>query len=267
MKNQLSKQKNCDTQPGGDVQLVTDYNMLFNVIAADTPALLEECFKLRYQVYCLETEFEDKTQFANCLEKDVYDDRSVSSLLIHKRTGMVAGTVRLILPPSEALPDPLPVFNISSDLAGLSEQVIPRRTTAEISRFSISKKFRQRHYDTHIPGLEENIGGVNNANRVIPHITLGLMKAIVRMSVENNISHWSVVIEPTLQRLLRKLGIYFIPVGKMVEYHGRRKTLYNEISVLLDRMYETHYEIWSVVTDYGQLWPYHGTYESKEVYK
>ncbi|MBL4801033.1 MAG: PEP-CTERM/exosortase system-associated acyltransferase [Emcibacter sp.] len=168
----------------------------------------------------------------------------------------MAGTVRLILPPNDAIPELFPAFKISNELSGLSDKVLPRASTAEISRFSISKKFRQRHYDTHIPGVEENIADVNNSQRVIPHITLGLMKAILRMSVENDITHWSVVIEPTLQRLLRKLGIYFIPIGGMVEYHGRRRTLYSEIGILLDKIYETHHEIWAVITDYGQLWPY-----------
>ncbi len=260
MKNQLSKAKNCDKPPNGDIKLVKDYNMLFDVIAADTPALLEECFKLRYQVYCVETGFEDKKQFVDHLERDIYDDRSISSLLIHKRTGIMAGTVRLILPPNEVLQEPLPAFNVSNDLAKLSEKILPRNRTAEISRFSISKQFRKRHYDTHIPGIEENIGERNNPQRVIPHITLGLMKAIVRMSIDHDITHWSVVIEPTLQRLLRKLGIYFIPVGELVEYHGRRRTLYNEISAVLDKIYETHHEIWAVITDYGQLWPYRGPY-------
>lgn len=256
MKNQLSKVKNCDKPPNRDVRLVKDYNMLFDVIAADTPALLEECFKLRYQVYCVETGFEDKEQFVDHMERDIYDDRSVSSLLIHKKTGVVAGTVRLILPPNENLLDTLPAFNVSNDLAALNEQILPRNKTAEISRFSISKKFRKRHYDTHFPGIEENIGSLTNPNRVIPHITLGLMKAIVRMSVEHGITHWSIVIEPALQRLLRKLGIYFIAVGGLVEYHGRRRTLYNEMSTVLDKMYETHHEIWAVITNYGQLWPY-----------
>ncbi|MBL4801032.1 MAG: GNAT family N-acetyltransferase [Emcibacter sp.] len=91
MKNQLSKRKNYGTSPGGDVQLVTDYNMLFDVIVADTPDLLEECFKLRYQVYCVETGFEDKKQFIDQLEKDIFDDRSVSSLLVHKKQELWRG--------------------------------------------------------------------------------------------------------------------------------------------------------------------------------
>ena len=258
MKNNLLKQKNYDTPSDRDVKLVTVYNMLFDVISADTPELLEECFKLRYQVYCLETGFEDKKQFSDQLESDIYDDRSVSSLLIHKKTGIIAGTVRLILPSEELSSDPLPAFNISPELSALSEQHLPRKRTAEISRFSISKKFRQRHYDTHIPGIEENLDNADNVHRVIPHITLGLMKAILKMSIDNDISHWSVVIEPTLERLLRKLGIYFVSVGGIVEYHGRRKTLYNEIGTVLDKIHDTHREIWSVITDYGQIRPYGG---------
>ncbi|PCI51336.1 MAG: GNAT family N-acetyltransferase [Alphaproteobacteria bacterium] len=258
MKNPPPVRKNYGAPPDGDVQLVKDYNMLFDVIAADTPELLEECFRLRYQVYCLETGFEDKSQFADQMEKDIYDDRSVSSLLIHRKTGMVAGTVRLILPPNEMLDDPLPAFQVSRALSGLSEQILPRSRTAEISRFSISKQFRKRHYDSHIPGIEKNFDIVNNHQRVIPHITLGLIKAILRMSVEHKISHLSVVIEPALQRLLRKLGMYFTSVGGTVEYHGRRRALYTEIATLFDKAYETHPEIWAVVTDHGRLQPYRG---------
>ena len=65
-------------------KLVEYYNKLFQILPADTPQRLEECFRLRYQVYCLETGFEDKDAFPDGMERDHFDTHSVSSLLIHK---------------------------------------------------------------------------------------------------------------------------------------------------------------------------------------
>ena len=240
-----------------DAHLVSVYKKLFDVVPAVSPELREETYRLRYQVYCLETGFENKDDFENEMEMDVYDDQSVSSLLIHKGSGSIAGTVRLILPQEQSRGYEIPALTISEDLRELGEDVLPRGRTAEISRFSVSKKFRQRHYDTHIPGIEENAGNPES-QRVIPHITLGLMTAIVRMSIEHNITHWAVVMEPALQRLLRKLGIRFTAIGPIIEYHGRRRTHYSDVDSLLNGIYEERPEIWNVITECGTLYPYTG---------
>lgn len=255
MQHQVSYPGKTQQLKDEDTKLVEDYNRLFKVVFADTPALKEETYKLRYQVYCQETAFENKDDFEDGLEKDIYDDQSLSSLLVHRESGKVAGTVRLILPDADK--EILPAFQLSEDLNSLSDDFLPRATTAEISRFAISKDFRRRAYDTHMAGLEANDGGPGmSAHRIIPHITLGLMTAIVRMSLMQKLTHMTVVIEPTLQRLIKKLGMEFIPVGKSIEYHGRRRTLYNEIGVFLDRIYEERPELWAVITDCGQLWTY-----------
>ncbi|WP_321392636.1 PEP-CTERM/exosortase system-associated acyltransferase [Emcibacter sp.] len=240
-----------------DARLVKVYKELFDVVSADCRELLEETYRLRYQVYCLETGFENKDDFENEMEMDIYDSQSVSSLLIHKNSKSVAGTVRIILPKDGDNVREIPALSISEELRDLDEATLPRDKTAEISRFSVSKKFRQRHYDTHIPGIEEKAGH-EESQRVIPHITLGLMTAIVRMSIENNITHWAVVMEPALQRLLRKLGIRFTAIGPIIEYHGRRRTHYSDVDSLLNGIYEERPEIWNVITDCGALYPYTG---------
>ncbi|WP_417317482.1 PEP-CTERM/exosortase system-associated acyltransferase [Emcibacter sp.] len=240
-----------------DAHLVKVYKELFDVLPADSPEILEETYRLRYQVYCLETGFENKDDFENGMETDIYDSQSVASLLMHKGSGSIAGTVRIILPEELSGGREIPALTISEELRELGEDGLPRGRTAEISRFSVSKKFRQRHYDTHIPGIEEDAGKAES-QRVIPHITLGLMKAIVKMSIENNITHWAVVMEPALQRLLRKLGIHFKPIGPIIEYHGRRRTHYSDVDSLLNGIYEERPEIWNVVTECGTLYPYTG---------
>ncbi len=93
-------------------RLVDRYRQWFDVVPARTPELVRESHRLRYQVYCLETGFENKNEFPEEYEHDQYDERSVCSLLIHKPTDMVAGTVRLILP-NETDEMDLPAFQVS----------------------------------------------------------------------------------------------------------------------------------------------------------
>jgi len=242
--------------PAGDqisnenLRLVDLYKKWFAVVPADTPELVRESQRLRYQVYCIETGFENAEEFPDGLERDSYDEHSVCSLLIHKPSGMVAGTVRLILPSNG--PN-LPALSVSPDLRELDPALLPRDKTAEISRFAISKEFRKRREDTLIPALYENAGAAGD-QRVIPHITLGLMQAILRMSIENGMRHLAIVVEPALDRLIRKLGICFTPIGPLIDFHGRRRAHYRDIAGLLDEVYDRRPEIWEVLTDGGRLW-------------
>ena len=68
------------------------YEQYFTMVRADTPALREAAFRLRYQVYCVENAFEDPSHFPDRMEYDAYDQRAVHALLVHRPTGNVAGT-------------------------------------------------------------------------------------------------------------------------------------------------------------------------------
>ena len=241
--------------PGSDQGLIEHYKRWFDIVPANTPELLEAAYRLRYEVYCLETGFEDKDQFPDGLEWDEYDERSVTSLLIHKPTGKIAGTIRLILPDASAVDAPaLPASKVSADLAGMIPEMLPRATTAEISRFTISKDFRKRREDGLLPAVYE-VSGRPGDQRVIPHIALGLMQSVLRMSIENDITHLCMLIEPALDRLVRKLGLYFTPVGPIVQYHGRRRAYYCENIAMAADIYRRRPEIWNFVADGGKMWP------------
>lgn len=236
-------------------RLVELYKQWFDVVPVETPEQLEASFRLRYQVYCLETGFENKDEFPDGMERDEYDERSVASLLVHKPTGKIAGTVRLILPDPDAADAPaLPATRVSPDLQTLIPDSLPPASTAEISRFSISKDFRKRREDGVLPALYKPSGEPGD-QRVIPHITLGLMQAIVKMSIDNDITHLCIMVEPALDRLVRRLGIHFTPIGDLVDYHGRRRAHYCDNNELASDIYGRSPEIWDVLTDGGKLWP------------
>lgn len=228
------------------------YERYFVTVRASTRALIEEAFRLRYQVYCIENGFEDPARFPDGMETDPYDSHSLHSLLFHRPSGACAGTVRIILPTRDSgyslpigtvCPGPLP---------------FPRETTAEISRFSISKDFRRRQVDGRYPDEEiSERGGVRITldNRLIPSMTVGLMREIVRTSSEQGVTHWCAVMMPSLLRLLARLGIHFTPLGPLVDFHGRRQPCYRHCGDLLEQIRSEQREIWLFLTDGGRVRP------------
>src|SRR6185312_7020962 len=69
-----------------------------SVELADTPELVREAHRLRYQVYCLERGYKLDGEG---LEIDEYDTRAHHVVLCHRRSGEVLGTARLVLPSTE----------------------------------------------------------------------------------------------------------------------------------------------------------------------
>ncbi len=139
-------------------------------------------FRLRYEVYCVENAFEDPADSPHGFETDAFDPGSLHSLLILRETQEVIGTVRLILPLSRCGREGtgLPMRDVCHhELVETDNKFLPWKTTAEISRFAVSKKFRRRATD------QKTVGGFvepDGTRRRIPDTSLGLMQAIVEMA-------------------------------------------------------------------------------------
>ena len=85
---------------------------MFQFVSADTPELLNEVFRIRYQVYCIENEFEDPKRNPGGLERDEFDEHSVHALLVHCASQTPVGTVRLVLHRCGAPHSTLPIHRI-----------------------------------------------------------------------------------------------------------------------------------------------------------
>jgi len=72
-----------------------NFNQYFIMQPANTSCLLEDVFRLRYRVYCLELKWEAPNDTG--LEIDQYDEYSSHYLIRHRASGEPAATVRLIL--------------------------------------------------------------------------------------------------------------------------------------------------------------------------
>jgi N-acyl-L-homoserine lactone synthetase len=197
---------------------------------ADTPELVREAHRLRYQVYCVERNYEAGQAG---LEIDEFDSRARHVVLCQRRTGQVVGTARLVFPSTIAAQDGLPVQRIC-DPAVLP--ALPLSTAAEVSRFAICKDR---------PGLSP---------AAVSLMRLGLVQGLVHLSDEAGLTHWFAVMERTLLRLLRSSAIHFQPIGPVVQHHGVRQPAYTHVGVMLSRMRREQPKIWDFITEGGRLW-------------
>ena len=129
------------TQPSGFTGLEY-YNSVFSSSIADSPEDRDECFRIRFQVYCIDNGFEDPANSPDGLERDGFDSHSAHSILTHNATGNAIGTVRLVLPEEDGERRVLPMQRIAGAIAADDVAPFPIWRTAEISRFSIVKSFR-----------------------------------------------------------------------------------------------------------------------------
>ncbi len=203
------------------------------VHVADTPALVEQAYRLRHQVYCLERGYEPSV---NDLETDAYDRHARHVVLCLRGCGTVIGTVRIILPQARQPTSSFPMQGVC-DRAALSAvlSAVPLSSAVEVSRFAVSKERR------------------NISPAAASLSRLALVRGLVQLSQQAGVTHWCAVMERTLLRLLRSSGIHFEAVGPLVEYHGLRQPAFCELAGMLDRMKAEQPEIWNFVTNEGEF--------------
>jgi N-acyl amino acid synthase of PEP-CTERM/exosortase system len=242
-----SRARNAAADRAHAQSLVDVYNEIFEAIPADTVALRDECFRLRYQVYCVENEFLPAASNPDGREIDQHDRRSLHGLLRFRRNGVSIGTVRVVLPESGA--PALPMYRVCEE-AGLSASLLPPMAeTAEISRFAISKQFRQRAGDDLYGRVYQPSELARDERRVIPHMTLGLIGLAIRLSRGSGIENVCAIMEPALIRLLGRVGIRWHAVGPLVDYHGLRQPCVTRLDELLAGVEAERPEIYEVLSD------------------
>ncbi len=209
--------------------IVQFFYKCFEVVSANTPELIDEAYKLRYQVYCEEKGFEDAEQFPDGREFDEYDRRAAHSLIRHRESGVFVGVVRLVLPDSSDSGELLPAEQYCPLSSHPELAKLPRHLVAEVSRFSVSKTFRRRIAEIDsISGIyQDEVADSTRVHprfdrRLLPHVTVGLIAALVRMCREHGIHYCYSVMEPTLLKLLGRFGIHFQSVGEPVDCRGLR---------------------------------------------
>jgi N-acyl amino acid synthase of PEP-CTERM/exosortase system len=223
------------------------YDQYFTVMSVETADVLDQVYALRYQVYCVEHAFLDPAVQINERERDQYDEHSVHAALIFRPTGKVAGCVRLILPHGSDRALDLPVRSWLNDADRARFDQLPRDSTAEISRYAVSKELRRRDGESMYPDLQFYDLPASETRRLVPHISLGLLRGVAALAAARGITHVAAAMAPSLLRLLLRFGITFELLGPRIDYHGERQACIASCKTILDGMARANPEYHSLV--------------------
>lgn len=208
--------------------LVEHFDRFFEIVPVHDDAARAEVFRLRFAVYCEELRYEDPAAFPDGLESDPYDARAVFALLRQRGSGRPVACVRLILAaPDAAQPFPFEaVCQGRLDPAQIDLARLDRRRSGEISRLAVHQDFRRRRGEWQTP---EATGEVEDlaidpagGQRRYPLLPMSLFLAAAALAMNRGLAQVLVMMEPRLARLLGACGIRFMPVGEVIDYHGRR---------------------------------------------
>jgi len=207
----------------------------FEVVPASTPEMLDRVYVLRYQVYCVEHGFEDSAKYPSGRETDDYDAFSQHIALIFKASGEMVGTGRLILP-ENTLSFPLPLFSLLGEEANAKMKEYPLDQMAEISRYVVSKRFRQRKGEEEFPDVGISDSDIENSRRLTGRLSLQIIRGLLRLLVSLQIRYCCACMRPALLRLLSRLSFEFTPIGPLVDYHGLRQPCVAAVEDLIQGM-------------------------------
>ncbi len=234
--------------------IVDHFDQYFEIVPAISDELKNEVYKLRYQVYCIENNFESPSQFPDEMEFDDFDQRSVHYLIRHRRSGDYAATVRLILPDAINPEKLFPLEQYCEIDNHTIMQPIDRKYLGEVSRLCVSKAFKKRKneaYTLAAIGSDRQEYFSLEEKRTFPLISIALIACTVKASFENDIHYSYGTMEPPWFRLVSALGINFIKIGPLVDYHGERWPAVIKVTDMLDRVAEKNPAIWNLLTNKG----------------
>jgi N-acyl amino acid synthase of PEP-CTERM/exosortase system len=205
--------------------LAENFNQYFRVHLAVTRVQQRYAYAIRYQVYAEELGWEPLD--ASQLETDLCDDYALHCLLEHKRSGDIAGCVRLVMPPSGCYDAKLPcqLHEVSFDEA-LERRFRPPGQVGEISRLAVTKGFRRRDRESGKPFIldDHNTSGMytEEERRNVPNLSLGLYLSAIATVDLCELKRVMVVMEPRLQRHLKRFGLAFHQISDVFELRGKR---------------------------------------------
>lgn len=239
-----------------DYSIVDTFNKYFEMVPADTAELRNEVYRLRYQVYCVENDFLDPSHYDNAMESDEFDEHSAHYLIRHRKLGVFMATTRLVLPEASNVDKLFPI-EIHSEIDNFDAiKDVARHYLAEASRFCVSKEFRGRKNEASAAHDSDTLENTftEDEKKIFPHITLALFACLIKMSHEHNVKDWYAVMEPALIRFFSTLGVKFVGIGPVTEYHGKRKPCVINVDDLLNGVASRDTNRWDMLTNKGKFW-------------
>ncbi|PRC90947.1 PEP-CTERM/exosortase system-associated acyltransferase [Solimicrobium silvestre] len=211
----------------GKRDLLIPYFMFNKVLRGNMEStVLQEIYKLRYEVYCLECKYLTADDFQEEMETDNYDESS-THFAAYNLDQSIVGTVRLVQPHDEQ------EYPFESHCGVFDGFEFPdRKMCGEISRLVVRKTYRRRRGDS-MEGVSKDFVEEGSVASIKPNpeshqrstnsplLLLGMYREMYRHSRQNNIRYWYAAMERSLARSLEKMGFKFIPIGPQTDYYGQ----------------------------------------------
>jgi len=199
------------------------------VFLADTDEARKINFRIRYQVYCLETGYEDPSDFPDKIESDEFDPISAHFIVRARATGDWIAAMRLVIAPLADLP-----LNKLTTLD--HDQLIHHTRThslsqfgrcAEVSRLCVVSQYRRRTHERNVPhqipwNPDEEIENNASERRKAPWLMLALLHSARIYSEEQDIAFWFFLTTTSLARIIKGLGMKLDQTGPACEHRGAR---------------------------------------------
>lgn len=175
----------------------------FTLQVANSTSLKDAVYRLRYQVYCLETQFENTSEFTDQCERDQFEEQSIHILISHDHNADLVGTVRLIF--AQNNDQPFHFEHLCRQRINLPKK-IPRTHYAEISRLAVAQKYRNDQS--------------SKSNQALSPSAL-LYACLMAISDILNIE-CVCLLEPRLANFFRANGNHLSAIGEAIEHNGIR---------------------------------------------
>jgi N-acyl amino acid synthase of PEP-CTERM/exosortase system len=203
--------------------VVSLFDQSFAIISANTIALKQEAYAIRYQVYCQDLQYEQGVSSKEKAEVDAYDSCSEHFLLLHKPSNKYIGCVRLIHKQSQR---PLPFEKVSGvktgqvvkHLMGNAEQY------CELSRLVVLPEYRQK------------IALMPRESETVPYVSISLILAGIMHFIQSGHRYCFAMMEPKLVRLLNTYGLHVQQASTLVNYKGKRAVFVLSAETSLNNM-------------------------------
>ena len=239
----------------------------FKKIDHTDKALMEESFRLRFQVYCKECGFIKEKDYPNGIETDEYDDQSVHFAAL-SADGDLTGTLRMILPGKL----PLPIVKYYPDLFKNTDT--SKNDFVEISRLVISKNVRRRKNDQlyYEPQIDDQVMGDGKEHfiRRAKPMAFGIYRELYRESKSLGINQWYTIMEKSLYLLLRIHGFKFECIGPEIDffgpvnpYVGRIDAIEHEVKEKFEKFYQYFTEKYKAEQEESNQMPPQSTEQEK----
>jgi len=217
--------------------LADNFQEFFKIELAVTPAQQRAVCRIRYRVYCEELGLEPPEQFPDGLEHDEYDSHSMMCLITHRRSGVPAGCVRMVMADEDKQMPFEPRCHDSLNVEFADLLYSERDSVVECSRLAVDSRFRRRLGEEHTRlGEYDALDCCHIEQRSFSLVGMAVVLAGFAVADLAGRPNVLAMMEPYLPRLMRRSGILVQKAGKRVEYHGRRAPYYLNIDAALPNM-------------------------------